>query len=100
MTLTEIQNELPKLSADEKAHIAAQCFQELTSPQSIALLQRCTEIAGDALGDHKKSVQRLLRRLEHPEVPEDFWLGLEDSEDGRDIDMETALFEKPPEPAK
>jgi len=43
-----------------------------------------------------KVIERLLRRLENPDVPEDVWRGIEDAEDGRLVDMETALAEKPP----
>jgi len=43
-----------------------------------------------------KAVERLLRRLENPDIPEDVWRGIEDAEDGRLVDMETALNDKPP----
>lgn len=43
-----------------------------------------------------KIVERALRRLQHPEIPQSFWEGMEDVEDGRVVDMETALFEEPP----
>ncbi|MHB8519670.1 MAG: hypothetical protein ACYDH9_02820 [Limisphaerales bacterium] len=43
-----------------------------------------------------KAVERLLRRLENPDIPEDVWRGIEDAEDGRFVDMETALTKKPP----
>jgi len=44
----------------------------------------------------RKSIERLLRRLQHPDVPESFWQGVEDHEDGRTVDMETALRGTPP----
>ena len=43
-----------------------------------------------------KLVDRLLRRLENPDVPEDVWQGIEDAEDGRVVDMQAALAKKPP----
>jgi hypothetical protein len=43
-----------------------------------------------------KAIERLLRRLENPDIPEDVWRGIEDAEDGRFVTMETALNEKPP----
>ena len=46
--------------------------------------------------EERKSIERLLRRLQHPDVPEDFWRGVEDHEDDRTVDMETALRETPP----
>jgi alkylated DNA nucleotide flippase Atl1 len=46
--------------------------------------------------EERKPIERLLRRLQHPEVPESFWQGVEDHEEGRTVDMETALRETPP----
>ena len=46
--------------------------------------------------DWLKIIDRFLRRLAHPDVPEEIWEGYEDYEDGRFVDMETALFEEPP----
>ena len=43
-----------------------------------------------------KAIERLMRRLENPDIPEDVWRGIEDAEDGRVVDMETALSQKPP----
>ncbi|MBI2925556.1 MAG: hypothetical protein HYY24_07620 [Verrucomicrobia bacterium] len=44
----------------------------------------------------QKAVERLLRRLENPDIPEAMFRAMEDIEDGRTVDMETALHEKPP----
>ena len=44
----------------------------------------------------RKQVERIMRRLGKPDVPEDVWRGIEDAEDGRLVEMETALKEKPP----
>jgi hypothetical protein len=43
-----------------------------------------------------KVIERLVRRLENPDIPEDVWRGMEDAEDGRVVDMEKALTDKPP----
>ncbi len=43
-----------------------------------------------------KAIERLLRRLENPDIPEDVWRGIEDAEDGRLVPMETAMSGKPP----
>jgi hypothetical protein len=43
-------------------------------------------------------VERIMRRIENPDVPEDVWRGIEDAEDGRLVDMETALYQQPPRP--
>jgi len=42
------------------------------------------------------AVDRLLRRLEHPDVPEEFWEGLEQAEDGKAVEMRDEHFERPP----
>ena len=47
--------------------------------------------------EHRQAIERVLRRLQHPEIPESFWDGVEDHEDGRTVDMEAALHDKPPE---
>jgi hypothetical protein len=46
--------------------------------------------------EERKPIKRLIRRLQHPDVPGSFWEGVEDHEDGRTVDMETALRETPP----
>ena len=45
----------------------------------------------------RKIVERALFRLRHPEIPEEIVRGFEDCEDGKTVDMETALYETPPE---
>jgi lipopolysaccharide biosynthesis regulator YciM len=49
---------------------------------------------GDAA--QQKVVERLLRRLENPGISEAMFQAMEDVEDGRVVDMETALYQKPP----
>ena len=44
----------------------------------------------------RQAVERLLRRLQHPGIPEDVWEGFEDAEDGRFVDLESALNEPYP----
>jgi hypothetical protein len=43
-----------------------------------------------------KAVERTLRRLAHPEVPEEVWEGYEDAEDGRFVAPALILHEEPP----
>ena len=43
-----------------------------------------------------KAIERLLRRIEHPEVPEDFWEGIEEIEDGKALEMKDEHFDTPP----
>lgn len=49
-----------------------------------------------SLYPHDKRVERLVRRLENPDVPEDVWRGIEEAEDGKLIDMDEALSELEP----
>jgi len=44
-----------------------------------------------------KLIDRLMRRLENPDIPEDVWRGTEDAEEQRLVEMETALRDRPPE---
>ena len=44
----------------------------------------------------EKNIERLLRRVEHPEVPDDVWEGFEQAEDGKGIEMRDEHFENPP----
>ena len=46
--------------------------------------------------DDLKIIERTVRRLAHPEVPEEVWEGYEEAEDGRFVDPEMILNEEPP----
>jgi hypothetical protein len=76
MSAAEIFKELESLPRSERASVAKRILQSLC-PDS-------------------KAVERMMRRIENPDVPEDVWRGIEDAEDGRTVKMETALHEKPP----
>jgi hypothetical protein len=76
MSATEIFKELDSLPRSELAKVARRILQSLCSDS--------------------KAVERIMRRIENPDVPADVWRGIEDAEDGRVVDMETALHEKPP----
>jgi len=58
------------------------------------------EVARKALASvwpkNEKLIDRMIRRLENPDVPGDVWRGIEEAEDGRVVEMETALSQKPP----
>ncbi len=43
-----------------------------------------------------KGLERRMRRAAHPEVPEDVWIGFEEAEDGRGIEIKDEHFEHPP----
>ena len=77
MSATELVSELKALAEPERTEIIGAVLRNLY-PQN------------------GKFIERLLRRLEHPGVPEDVWEGFEDAEDGRFVEMETALNEPYP----
>lgn len=81
MTAAEIIKEIKALSREEQSRVLTQAIEEVSAHER-------KEIA--------KLLQRVQRRLEHPEIPEDVWEGFEQAEDGRTVDMEIALTQPPP----
>ena len=77
MTTAKIIEEIKGLSAKDRTFVVEEAIRHST-PET------------------RKSIERLLRRLQHPEVPESFWQGVEDHEDDRTVEMDTALRETPP----
>jgi hypothetical protein len=75
MSMAEIVKELEALPRPERANVAKQVLQSL-----------CPD---------NKVVERVMRRIENPDIPEDVWRGIEDAEDGRLVEMEAALRDKP-----
>ena len=75
MSMAEIVKELETLPRPERAILAKRVLGSL-----------CPD---------GKVVERIMRRIENPDIPEDVWRGIEDAEDGRLVDMETALHDKP-----
>jgi hypothetical protein len=75
MSAADLVKELETLPRAERATVARQILRSL-----------CRDA---------KTVERIMRRVENPDVPEDVWRGIEDAEDGRLVDMETALHERP-----
>ena len=76
MSASEILKELESLPRPERTRVAKRVLETL-----------CPET---------KMVERLMRRIENPDIPEDVWRGIEDAEDGRTVEMETALRDQPP----
>jgi hypothetical protein len=77
MTSDLLENELKTLPESERVRIIRGALQEL-SPLTL------------------KALERQLRRLAHPEVPEDVWTGFEEAEDGQGIEVRDEHFERPP----
>ena len=78
MSVTEVLAEIEALTETERVRVAQGTLRHLHV-------------------DDLKVVERTLRRLAHPEVPEEVWRGYEDCEDGHTVDMDVALNEVPPE---
>jgi hypothetical protein len=76
VSTAEIVKELEMLPRTERANVAKKILQSLCRSDKV--------------------VTRIMQRIENPDIPEDVWRGIEDTEDGRIVDMETALREKPP----
>jgi len=77
MSIAEVIAEIEALPEAERVQVAQETLRRLN--------------AGDL-----KTVERTLRRLAHPDVPEEVWEGYEDAEDGRFVDAEMILKEEPP----
>ncbi len=68
-------------------------LEALPPPERAAVIKR---VLFNTCPNSNKAIERLLRRLENPDIPEDVWRGVEDAEDGRLVDMDTAMSQKPP----
>jgi hypothetical protein len=77
MSTAEVLAEIKALPETERVKVAQETLRQLGA-------------------DDLKTVERTLRRLAHPEVPDSFWDAAEDMESNRGVDMETALHEDPP----
>ena len=77
MSTAELAKELAALPRDKRAEVLRAACHDL-DPES------------------RQAVERLLRRLESPDVPEGFWEGLEEAEDGHTIPMKDEHFHNPP----
>jgi hypothetical protein len=75
------------------ATVLAQELREVPAPERGELIGAALQAIYPEGG---RTLARLVRRLENPDIPEDVWRGIEDAEDGRLVDMETALSDAPP----
>ncbi len=83
---------------------AAQIIQEIKAlprdEQNRVLMEAIGEVSAHERKEIAKLLQRVQRRLQHPEVPEDVWEGFEQAEDGKLVDLDTALTQPYPPPAR
>ena len=77
MNAAQVLAEILALPREEKLRVVGDTLRQLT-PEDL------------------KSAERLLRRVAHPDVPDEVWEGFEQCEDGRTVEMETALSTPPP----
>jgi hypothetical protein len=77
MTVSMLENELKTLPEADRAKVIRTALRQL-SPSAL------------------KALERELRRFAHPEVPEDVWVGFEEAEDGRGVEIRDEDFQHPP----
>ncbi len=75
---------------------ATEMIDELTAMPEEMRHQTLKAILGRLYPEAKKTIDRMLRRIEHPEVPEDVWVGFEEAEDGNGIEVRDEHFTNPP----
>ena len=85
MTAAQIIKEIKALPRDEQYRV---------------LTEAIGEVAAHERKEITKLLQRVQRRLQHPEVPEDVWEGFEQAEDGKLVDLDTTLTQPYPPPAR
>jgi hypothetical protein len=72
------------------AHEIIEQIEALPAADRLAVLKQALS---DLCPNSGKAMERLLRRVENPDIPEDVWQGIEQAEDGRLIDLDEALTE-------
>jgi hypothetical protein len=87
-----------------KGVTAAQIIKEIKALPRDEQYRVLTEAIGEVSAHERKEITKLLERvqrhLQHPEVPEDVWEGFEQAEDGKLVDLDTALTQPYPPPAR
>jgi hypothetical protein len=64
-------------------------LEALPRPEKESVARRVLE----TLCHNRKLVERIMRRIENPDIAEEVWRGIEEAEDGQLIDLEEALTE-------
>jgi hypothetical protein len=77
MTADTLEQELKALPEEERAKIIKTVLNGL-SPRMV------------------KTLERQMRRLAHPEIPDDVWIGFEEAEDGLGLEVKEEHFYNPP----
>ena len=85
MTAGEIIKEIKALPRDEQRRVLTEAIEEVSAHERKEIAQL---------------LLRVQRRIEHPEIPEDVWEGYEQAEDGKLVDLDTALTQPYPPAAR
>jgi hypothetical protein len=75
---------------------AADMIEELAAMPDAKRRETVTVILARLYPGGQKMIERMLRRIEHPEVPEDVWESFEEAEDGKGTEMRDEHFANPP----
>jgi pyruvate-formate lyase-activating enzyme len=65
----------------------------LSNTEKIDVMRHWIASMNGDIAAHRKAIERLLRRIEHPEVPEEVLKGFEECEDGETFDLDEVLNE-------
>jgi hypothetical protein len=74
----------------------AEFIEELSTMPDAERQRMLREVLERLYPAETKSIERFMRRIEHPEIPEDVWEGFEEAEDGKGIEIRDEHFENPP----
>jgi hypothetical protein len=75
---------------------AAELVKELGTVPEAQRANVARRVLGTLYPASRHLIERLLRRLEHPDIPTDFWEAAEEVEDGKAIEMHDEHFGNPP----
>ncbi|MFH1066471.1 MAG: hypothetical protein V1746_01000 [bacterium] len=70
--------------------------QELKAMPHPAREEALKAILQELYPSNVQAVSRILRRLQNPDIPEDFWEAIEEAKDGKVIEMKDEHFDQPP----
>jgi hypothetical protein len=85
VTAAQIIKEIKALPRDEQCRVLTEAIEEVSAHER---------------KDIAKLLQRVQRRLEHPEIPDDVWEGYEQAEDGKLVDLNITLTQPYPPPSR
>ena len=75
---------------------AAEIIKELETLPAVERSSVARRVLATLYPGRAQAVDRIMRRLDHPDVPEDFWESVEEAEDGKAMEIRDEHFERPP----